>query len=99
MEAQGLTFNEAMMARTPVVATRSGGIVDSVIDGVTGLLVDERAPSQIAEAVDLLMRDRELRSRLVDAAYVNTGQCFSRAASAQAFSDLFSDLTFLGRGA
>lgn len=94
-EAQGLTFIEAMVARTPVVASRVGGIVDSVIDGQTGLLVDERAPEQIAQAVERLMSDAGLKTHLVNTAYASAVEKFSREASAQAFSSLFSELVTL----
>jgi len=92
VEAQGLTFVEAMASRTPVVATRSGGIVDSVEDGVTGLLVDEQAPEQIATAVRSLLDDAALSQRLADAAYERVISRFSRRASAEAFSTLFTQL-------
>ncbi len=92
IEAQGLTFIEAMISRTPVVATRSGGIVDSVIHEQTGLLVDERAPEQIADAAYRLMSDLKLRTHIVDSAFTLASDHFSRAASAQAFSSLFSSV-------
>lgn len=93
IEAQGLTFIEAMLQKIPVVATRSGGIVDSVIHEQTGLLVDERAPAQIAAAIGRLQREPGLRTRLIAAADQHARGKFSRAASAQRFSDLFERLT------
>ena len=92
VEAQGLTFIEAMVARTPVIATRVGGIVDSVVDGQTGLLVDERSPSQIAAAVLRILRNDELRANIVEAGLAQAVDRFSRSASATAFSSLFSHL-------
>ncbi|MCB1787861.1 MAG: glycosyltransferase family 4 protein [Gammaproteobacteria bacterium] len=92
VEAQGLTFLEAMVARTPVVASRVGGIVDSVLDGQTGLLVDEKSPAQIATAVRRILQDSALRDRLVAQAFDNVVARFSRAASAEHFSSLFADL-------
>tara|TARA_B100000700_G_scaffold221892_1_gene244374 strand:- start:1106 stop:2317 length:1212 start_codon:yes stop_codon:yes gene_type:complete len=40
VEAQGLTFVEAMLAGCKVVGTNSGGIPDAVIDGKTGWLAE-----------------------------------------------------------
>lgn len=99
VEAQGLTFLEAMVAGTPVVASRLGGIVDSVHDGVTGLLVDERAPAQIAAAVRRLAADSDLWRRLARQARQTVAAQFSREASAQAFDDLFAALIAHRRGA
>ncbi|WP_295886271.1 glycosyltransferase [uncultured Thiohalocapsa sp.] len=92
IEAQGLTFLEAMGAGVSVVATRSGGIVDAVIDGDTGLLVDERAPGQIARAIERLVADAPFAAQLSAAAATRVRQQFSREATAARFSDLFSSL-------
>lgn len=89
IEAQGLTFIEAMLQKIPVVATRSGGIVDSVEHEQTGLLVDERAPDQIAAAVLRLAQDARLRNELSSRAYANALEKFSRQSSAARFSQLF----------
>lgn len=92
VEAQGLTFLEAMVAGTPVIATRLGGVVDSVIHEQTGLLVDERAPEQIAAAVRRMQSDPRLVSDLTVRARAHATRHFSRQASAHAFSDLFESL-------
>jgi len=92
VEAQGLTFLEAMAVGTPVVASRLGGIVDSVKDRVTGLLVDERSPDQIAGAVACLADNPEFGRQLAAEAEREVHSRFSREASAQAFSELFATL-------
>jgi len=95
VEAQGLSFIEAMVAAIPVVATRVGGIVDSVRDGETGLLVAERSPAAIAAAVRRLMADPALVERLRRQGHALATAAFSRPASAAAFERLFEEL--LGR--
>lgn len=90
-EAQGLAIVEAMLANVPVVATRSGGIVDSIHDGSTGLLVDERAPHQIAAAIERLTDDQLLAQRLRSAARARASARFTRASAATAFSDLYAE--------
>ncbi len=49
IEAFGVSIIEAMAAGLPVVTGRSGGVVDSIIDGVTGFLV---TPGDIEEHAD-----------------------------------------------
>lgn len=93
VEAQGLTFIEAMMAGTAVIATRSGGIADAVVDGHNGLLVDEAAPQQIADAVTRLATDPVLRARLAAQGHSDAVARYSREASAAAFSTLLQRLT------
>lgn len=92
VEAQGLTFIEAMAAGTPVIATRLGGIPDAVIHETTGLLVDERAPEQIAAAVQRLVADPRFAVTLAEQGRRHAVGHFSRAASAGAFGELFKRL-------
>ncbi len=92
VEAQGLTFAEAMLAGTPVIATRSGGIVDAVRHDETGLLVDEGAPEQIAAAVVRLAETTELRTRLGRQGRKLARSGFTRSASATSFGQLFGSL-------
>lgn len=92
MEAQGLTIIEAMMAGRPVVACASGGIVDSIVDGESGLLVPEASPEKLAAAITRLLADPELGQRLGAQAQLRARAKFSRQASAAAFSALYADL-------
>ncbi|MGH7541003.1 MAG: glycosyltransferase, partial [Gemmatimonadota bacterium] len=58
---------EAMSAGRPLVATRVGGLPDVVRAGETGLLVDERDPAALAEAIVTLATQPELRRRMGEA--------------------------------
>lgn len=53
---------EAMAAGRPVVAPRVGALGEAVVDGRTGLLLDDGRPSSVAAAVMALIEDPE-RSR------------------------------------
>jgi glycosyltransferase involved in cell wall biosynthesis len=48
---------EAMAAGRPVVASASGGIVDMVVDGVTGVLVPPADVSALAQAISSVLDD------------------------------------------
>lgn len=91
-EAQGLAIVEAMAARRPVVATDSGGIGDLVDHEVTGLLIGEGHPDELAAAVRRLQDDPALAERLAVAGRQRAVQRYSADASAEAFSTLFSEL-------
>ena len=57
IEGLGIVFLEASATGLPVVAGRSGGSPDAVLDGETGHLVDGRSPASVAEAVARLLAD------------------------------------------
>jgi phosphatidylinositol alpha-1,6-mannosyltransferase len=63
-EGYGIVFIEANLHGKPVVAGRSGGIPDAVIDGHTGILVDPTEVCEIADAIILLLSDEPLSQRL-----------------------------------
>ncbi len=59
---------EAMSLGTPCVATPVTGIPEVVVDGVTGLLVPDRDPAALADALALLLDDADLRTSVAKAA-------------------------------
>jgi len=56
-EGQGVVLLEAMAFAKPVVASRLGGIVEAVEDGVSGLLVPPGDPAALAAALCACMDD------------------------------------------
>jgi glycosyltransferase involved in cell wall biosynthesis len=61
------TLIEARGFGCPVVATRVGGIPESVHDGHDGLLVEPGNTEQLAAAIERVLDDEPLRRRLIDA--------------------------------
>jgi trehalose synthase len=64
-EGFGLTVAEAMWKARPVVASRIGGIQDQIVDGETGVLLDD--PHDLAAygaAVTALLRDPQRAERI-----------------------------------
>jgi glycosyltransferase involved in cell wall biosynthesis len=55
VEAQGLTFIEAMLAGCPVIGSNSGGIVDAVIPNKTGWLVEPNNADSLADCIEKVL--------------------------------------------
>lgn len=66
VEGFGIVFLEANASGKPVVAGRSGGIGDAVVDGTTGLLVEPSDPDDIADAIHTLLANPELATRIAE---------------------------------
>jgi glycosyltransferase involved in cell wall biosynthesis len=66
-EGFGLVFLEAMAARLPVVACRAAAVPEVVEDRRTGLLVNPRAPEELAMAMETLLRNPGLRAQMGEA--------------------------------
>ncbi|CAN5633369.1 GDP-mannose-dependent alpha-(1-6)-phosphatidylinositol monomannoside mannosyltransferase [soil metagenome] len=64
VEGLGIVFLEASASGVPVVAGDSGGAPETVQDGVTGRVVDGRAPQQIIDAVSELLADPDRAAQL-----------------------------------
>jgi len=62
-EPFGIVPLEAMACGIPVVVSAVGGLVDTVVNGVTGIHVAPRRPEELAEALRALLDDPEHRRR------------------------------------
>lgn len=60
VEGFGLVFLEANACGKPVIGGRSGGVVDAVVDGRTGLLVDPTNLEEVSAAIEKLLTNHEL---------------------------------------
>lgn len=58
-EGLGTSVLEALACKTPVVATRAGGVPEMVLDGETGYLVPNRDPEALGKAVVDSLRNRD----------------------------------------
>ncbi|MFL5460683.1 MAG: glycosyltransferase family 4 protein, partial [Gemmatimonadales bacterium] len=64
VEGFGISLAEASACGLPVIAGTTGGIPETVEDGVSGLLVNPEQVNQVSAAVRSLLNDRLLASKL-----------------------------------
>ena len=95
-EAFGLVLPEAMACGLPVVATRSGGIVEIVEDGRTGLLVPPLDPRAFADALGRLAADPQLRRTMGADGLERVKQSFTVEAAVDNTMKVYRSLGMVG---
>lgn len=67
---------EAMSTGRPVIATRTGGVPDIVVDGVTGRLIPVADDDALETAINELLGDADLRARFGQAGRARVEEVF-----------------------
>ncbi len=63
-EGSGMVYSEAALAGLPAICGNKGGVVEKVVDGETGLIVDGERPAEIAAALARLLDDTALAAAM-----------------------------------
>lgn len=95
LDACPSTVLEAMASGRPVLATRTGGIGDVIVDGESGLLVPPDEEHKLAEGMARLLNDPELRLRLAAGAQARV-QRFTASAVVQRLEAVYARVAPLG---
>jgi D-inositol-3-phosphate glycosyltransferase len=96
-ESFGLVALEAMACGVPVIASRVGGLKETVRDGQTGYLVPWRCPEPFAERLDLLLTNEPLRRSLGEEAR-EVAQRYRWPVIAAQVEDVYHELVSAYRG-
>jgi len=88
-EGFGLSLTEAMLCRRPVIGADSGGITDIIDENLTGLLVAEDNPEELAEAIRIYINDTVLKENFSEAGYHKALENFSSRSTALRYAELF----------
>jgi glycosyltransferase involved in cell wall biosynthesis len=89
-EGLRLVFLESMACSRPVIATRSGGTPEIVIDGHNGILVDENRATSFATALRRLLADENLRLSMGQHGNAMVQERFSWKAAALRYLDAYN---------
>jgi glycosyltransferase involved in cell wall biosynthesis len=91
-EPFGRVIVEAMLAGTPVVATRGGGVDEIITDGEDGFLVPAADPPALALAVGRIIQDPALVSKLSTAALQGASERFCMEKTVGQIRQLLQDI-------
>lgn len=70
VEGWGITVIESNLVGTPVIASAVNGLKDSVVDGITGILVKVKDVNQFTNAMKKMTQDKSYRKILSQNAYL-----------------------------
>jgi glycosyltransferase involved in cell wall biosynthesis len=94
-EPFGRVIVEAMLAGTPVVATRGGGVDEIITDGEDGFLVPAADPPALALAVGKIIQDQALATKLSTAALQSASERFSMEKTVGRIRQLLKDIVYI----
>ncbi len=88
VEGFGIVYLEANACGLPVVAGRSGGVSDAVVDGKTGFLVDPFSVEEVATAMIQLLNHPQLCKQFAETGKKRALEAFSWQQSSQKLQTL-----------
>ena len=91
-EPFGLVILEAMLACKPVIATKAGGVVDLVRDGVSGLMVPPGDPAMLAGAIGRYMENPKEAASFAAAGRKRAETLFTMKRNAEQIAALYQEL-------
>lgn len=91
-ETFGLVLIEAMMCGVCVVASRSGGPLEIIDDGINGLLFNTFDSDDLANKLTQLHTDETLRTRFAEAGRVKALEKFESQKQFERMSEIFGEL-------
>jgi glycosyltransferase involved in cell wall biosynthesis len=90
-EPFGRVIMEALALGRPVIATRLGGPVEIIEDGVSGFLVPPGDPSAIAQTAISLLEDKTLALRVKEAALLRAEERFGLESYIRQIEEVYKD--------
>ena len=84
-EPFGSVVMESMACGTPVIGSRTGGISEQIVDGITGFLFSPGDEVDLARALSIIILDDPLRLRMSDAGRRRIQDAFALDGAYQSF--------------
>ena len=91
-EPFGMVVLEGMSLKKPAIATNNGGPKEIIEDTLSGFLVPPDEPRIVAERIDVLMQDRDLRQRIGDNALRRVEEKFNLELFSRSINNVYAGL-------
>lgn len=93
VEGQPMVIIEAMAAETPIIASRVGGVPETVVDGVEALLIEPGNVGELVSALRRLAGEPEWRKSLTKAAKARALRNHSPGVVCERLRDLYDSIS------
>lgn len=94
-EPFGLVVIEAMAHGIPVVATKHGGPVEIISDGIDGFLVNYRDAQEMAKRVEELLISEDMRNKMGENGKIKKERQFSTASMVKNIENIFNEVMLM----
>jgi len=91
-EGFGIVLLEAMKNKLPIIATNVGGIPEIITNGHEGILVPKESPKILADSINRILEDSELRDQFIQNAYKKVQDHYSIERYAHNMFNLYSKM-------
>ncbi len=91
-EAFGTALVEAMAARLPVIATKSGGPEEIVVNNVTGWLVDANNPEALAQAIREFYQSPQKREQFGRAGFERAKKLYNVNLMVKRYTEIYDEI-------
>jgi glycosyltransferase involved in cell wall biosynthesis len=90
-EAFGIVNLEAMFCGLPIIAHKLNGTTDIIEEGKSGFLVDQKEPNQLAEALEFMIKNENLRTKMGLKGHMTVKNKFSAKQMAKAYEEIYKN--------
>jgi len=94
METFAMINIEAMAAGIPVVSTDAPGCIETIVDGIDGLIAKTGNPLDLARKMEILHHDKNLQTKLIANGRNTVRNSFDWDVVVKQFENLYFSLTY-----